>query len=188
MAKTKKLKITVNLKSKAIEKAVDGAKDFLSKLVTPAIEEVGFLAKDKITAWRFKNQVKVLNDTKDYCRRHGISPKAIPLKTLTPLLEAVGLEDDEFLQEKWAILLGNMIDSEQNIKSNIFPFILGQISKQEFKGFESAYDDVSNRSNKVRTEVEEIKVQREKPENAKQYYALQQREKLLRDQYKRVDL
>jgi hypothetical protein len=52
---------------------------------------------------------------------------------LVPYLENAGLEEDEFLQDKWATMLGNMLDSEQNIENNIFPFILSQISKNEFE-------------------------------------------------------
>ena len=128
--------LKVDISSTALEKGIDLARDFLDKLITPAIEEVGLLVREKVTMWRFKNQVKTLNKAQEYCIRNQIKPKAISLKLLCPLLENASLEEDEFLQDKWAILLGNMVDSEQNIENHVFPFLLGQISKTEFVSLE----------------------------------------------------
>lgn len=128
--------LKLDISSTAIEKGIDLAKDFLGKLITPAIEEVGLLVKEKVTTWRFKNQVKTLNKAQEYCIKNQIKPKAISLKLLCPLLENASLEEDEFLQNKWSILLGNMVDSEQNIENHVFPFLLGQISKTEFVALE----------------------------------------------------
>ena len=48
------------------------------------------------------------------------------------MLENASLESDESLQDKWANLLVNMVDSESNLQSNIFPYVLSQISIEEF--------------------------------------------------------
>ena len=121
-----------NIKSSTVEKGLELAKDFLGKLITPAVEETGLLIKDQVTFWRFKNQVKILNKAEIYCEKHNIKPKKISFKLLTPLLENSSLEEDEVLQDKWAILLSNLVDSDQNIENHVFPYILGQISKKEF--------------------------------------------------------
>ncbi len=130
------MKNDLNIKSSTIEKGIELAKDFLDKLIMPAIEETGLLIKEKVTYWKFKNQVKVLNKAKDYCEKHGINPKTISFKLLVPLLETSALEEDEVLQDKWAILLSNMVDSEQNVENHVFPYILGQISINEFFNLE----------------------------------------------------
>ena len=65
-------------------------------------------------------------------RKTNIPTKIISLKLLCPLLDYSALEEDEVLQDKWATLLGNMVDSEQNIENHVFPYILSQISKQNF--------------------------------------------------------
>jgi len=126
----------LNIKSSTIEKGIELAKDFLDKLIMPAVEETGLLIKEKVTYWKFKNQVKVLNKAKDYCEKHGIKPKTISFKLLVPLLETSALEEDEILQDKWAILLSNIVDSEQNVENHVFPYILGQISINEFFNLE----------------------------------------------------
>jgi len=102
----------LDITSTAVEKGIDLAKDFLGKLILPSIEETGLLLQDKVTLWRFNNQVKMLNKAQAICEKNNIKPKTISLKLLCPLLDYTGLEENEILQDKWANLLTNMIDSE----------------------------------------------------------------------------
>lgn len=139
MAEDKQIKL--NLSSSTVDKALDGAKEFLGKLIMPAVEESGLLIKDYISSWRFKNQIRILNKSQEYCLKNGVSPKQISFKLLCPLLDYAALEDDEYLQDKWAVLLTNLVDSQQNIENNIFPYILSQISKPEFLLIERKYNE-----------------------------------------------
>lgn len=134
-------KLSVDISSKVAEEGLDAARSFLGKLVGPATEEIGLLLKDKISLWRFKNQVKMLNKASVYCELNGIEPGSVSPKLLLPLMEGAALEDDETLQDKWAILLSNLVDSEQNIQNHVFPYILGQISADEFLVLENVYKD-----------------------------------------------
>lgn len=147
----------INLKSSTIEKGIEIAKDFLDKLIMPAVEETGLLIKEKVTFWKFKNQVKVLNKAKEYCEKHGIEPKTISFKLLVPLLETSALEEDEILQDKWAILLSNMVDSEQNIENHVFPYILGQLSTNEFFVLEKVVNAKKVRIHIASRELEDFK-------------------------------
>ena len=150
----------INITSTAIEKGVDLAKDFLDKLVMPAVEETGLLLKDKVTLWKFKNQVRMLNKAKAYCEKNNISTKQVSLKLLCPLLDYSGIEEDEILQDKWAILLSNMVDSDQNIENHVFPYILSQLSTNEFLVLEKVYDDKLARIEKYTKELEEFRKNR----------------------------
>lgn len=122
----------INIKSSTIEKGLELAKDFLGKLISPTVEEVGLLISDNVKFLRFKNQVRILLKAKDYVAQHNISLKEIPIKILVPLLDKASLEDNEELQDKWAKMLTNMVDSEQNLQNHIFPYTLSQISIEEF--------------------------------------------------------
>ncbi|MCL1690466.1 Abi-alpha family protein [Elizabethkingia anophelis] len=130
-----------DLKSSTIDKGLEIAKKFVDKLIMPSVEETGLLVKDHITMWRFKNQIKMLNKAMGYCEKNNINPKKITLKVLAPLLEYSSLEENEEIQDKWAILLSNLIDSHQNIENHIFPYILSQLSKEEFFPLEEIYND-----------------------------------------------
>lgn len=130
--------VKLDITSTAVEKGIDLAKDFLNSLIMPAVEETGLLIKDKVTQFRFNNQIRTLNKAKAICEKNGINPKTISLKLLVPLLDYSGLEEDEYLQDKWANLLSNMVDSEQNIDNHVFPYLLSQISITELKYLEQA--------------------------------------------------
>lgn len=147
----------IDITSTALEKGIDLAKDFLDKLIIPSVEETGLLLKDKVTLWKFKNQVKMLNKAKEYCQKHSINPKTISLKVLCPLLDYSALEESEELQDKWAILLSNMVDSEQNIENHVFPYILSQISSNEFEILENVFDDKVLRQKRLTEELEQFK-------------------------------
>ena len=124
----------LNIKSSTIELGLELAKDFLGKLISPTIEEVGLLIADNIKYFRFKNQIKILIKAEEYVEKKNIKIKEIPIKILVPLLENASLEENEDLQDKWANMLANLADSESNLQNQIFPYLLSQISIEEFTG------------------------------------------------------
>jgi len=97
----------IDLKNKTIEEAFKVAKDFIGKLVNPALEEGGGLIKDNIAYWRFRNQINLSIKAKKFLEDKGISPKKVLPKTLISILENGSLEEDDYMQNKWASLLAN---------------------------------------------------------------------------------
>lgn len=154
----------IDITSTAIEKGIDLAKDFLDKLIIPTVEETGLLLKDKVTMWRFNNQVKMLIKAKEVCEKFNIKPKTVSLKILCPLLDYAGLEEDEILQEKWSNLLTNMVDSEQNIQNHVFPYLLSQVSVNEFMMIETVYRMKVERVEKLEKELEVFLIDKPKIE------------------------
>lgn len=146
----------LNIKSSTVEKGLELAKDFLGKLISPTIEEVGLLISDNIKFLRFKNQVKILLKAKDYVEKNNISLKEIPIKILVPLLEKASLEDEEKLQDKWSNMLVNMVDSETNFQNQIFPHILSQLSLGEYE----ALQGVLRKENELSARHEELATMR----------------------------
>jgi len=130
----------IDISSTAIEKGIDIAKVFVEKLIYPSAEEMGLLLKDGISKWRFNNQVKTLVNAKSICEKNGVNPRMISPKLLCPLLEFASLEDNEKLQDKWATLLANMVDSDQNVENHVFPYLLSQVSVQEFEILEITFE------------------------------------------------
>lgn len=147
----------IDITSSLLEKSFDGAKNFLEKLIMPAVEETGLLIKDQISLFRFNNQIKMLNRAKIICDKQNISPKQISLKLLVPLLDYSGIEEDEILQDKWSILLSNLVDSEQNIENHVFPYILSQLSRNEYMTLEKTYFDKTERVRQLSNELENYK-------------------------------
>ncbi|MDP4210964.1 MAG: Abi-alpha family protein [Bacteroidota bacterium] len=127
MSEDKKIDIT----STAVEKGFDLIKDFLGKIIGPPIEEVGLLLADNIRIFRFRNQINLLKKAEKIAKEKKIDIKKVSLKILVPLLENASLEENDDLQDRWANLLVNYIDSRQNLRSTVFPYILGQLSSEE---------------------------------------------------------
>jgi len=148
----------IDISSTAIEKGIDIAKQFLDKLIMPAIEESGLLLKEQVVYWKFKNQVRMLNKAKEYCEKNKIAPKQISFKLLCPLLDFSGIEEDDYLQDKWAILLSNMVDSDQNIENHVFPYILSQLSSNEFLVLEKVFEERQLRVGRIKNELDEFKI------------------------------
>lgn len=123
----------INIKSTTLEKSLELAKDFLGKLVGPTVEEMGLLIGDNIKIWRLRNQIRNFDKVKKKAKQRGIELKQINLKVLMPYLNGVSLEEDELLQDKWANLLTNYLDSEKNLTITVYPSILSQLSSNEVK-------------------------------------------------------
>jgi hypothetical protein len=102
----------------------------------------------------------MLNKAKQYCEKHNISPKTISLKVLCPLLDYAALEENETLQDKWAILLSNMVDSEQNIANHVFPYLLSQVSTNEFMLLQKVWEIKSPRIEDTMRSLSEFKSKR----------------------------
>lgn len=123
--------LKVDISSTSIEKGIDLAKGFLQSLIKPSIDEVGLLISDKIKYWRFKNQINILLKAHSLIEKRGLKVKEISLKVLCPLLEGASYEEDESLKSKWAALLVNYANADNNINTSLFVTILQQISPVE---------------------------------------------------------
>ncbi len=91
---------------------------------------------DIIRGRRARTQVKVLSKTAEALREAGLSPRVVPARTLVPLLEFAGLEDedDEEMVSRWANLLANASADEDQPPS--FPHILRQLSGRQARALE----------------------------------------------------
>jgi hypothetical protein len=130
--------ISAELAKKGISAGVEAAKEFLSKLVGPAAEEIGLLLQDQVKLHRFKNQLRILAKAEAMLSKAGLTPNAVPFRTLLPILEAAASEDDESLSTKWAALLANSAAKAEGYASHpSFPRILSEIAPNEARFLDS---------------------------------------------------
>lgn len=151
----------IDITSSVLEKGIDAAVSFLGKVIGPAVNETGLLIKDNVARWRYNNQLKILLKTKENCEKLGIDPKTISFKLLCPLLEYASMEENGEAQDIWASLLTNMVDSEQNIQNHVFPYILSQVSINEFKIIEDLFSPYRNQKEKDQIHFDELKKEKE---------------------------
>ncbi len=122
-----------NIKSTTIEKGLDLVKDFLEKAIGPTVEEFGQGLSDNLRMRRFKIQLNNLEKAKKIAADQNVSVKQINLKALFPYLEGAALEEDENLQDMWANMFVNYVDSDKNLTMTVFPDILKHLSSNEVK-------------------------------------------------------
>lgn len=177
----------VDVTSSVIEKGIDTAKTFLDKLVVPAVEETGLLIKDQISRFRFNNQVKTLAKAKEKCEKYGIDAKTISFKILCPLLEGASFEEEDEMIEVWSSLLSNLADTEQNIENHIFPYLLSQISLQEWEALATTYHSYLNHKSmfdqeqEIAEQVKELEYELDK--TGKELYKQKNRGEITGKQY-----
>jgi hypothetical protein len=130
----------INVKIPVLDNAVELVKDFIQKVISPSLEEVGGLLADQIRSFRFKNQVKIVLEAEAYLNAKGIKTKKASLKVLAPLLEDCSLEENEILQKKWVALLVNTTREGSPIDNPIYSYILSQLSPEDAKILETIFD------------------------------------------------
>lgn len=117
-----------------IGKGAEKALDFIEKIVAGPIIEMTGLFTDKVKYWRFKNQVDIISKARKYLKDRGIeTPKKIPIKDVSTLLEHASFEEDNIMKENWAKLLANAMDPKNQFNAcHLFSQVLNQISVNEF--------------------------------------------------------
>jgi hypothetical protein len=127
----------INLPKLAVEKT----EEFFRALLGEAITETGGIIADRVRYQRFKNQVLILQKAQILLEAAGLQPKAIPLKTLVPLLEGSSLEEDSNLRDMWARLLADAVCRDNNeILHAIGVQLLSSISGEEAKLLQLIYE------------------------------------------------
>lgn len=124
-------KISTNLETSRV------ASNLLTRLFGPSADEIGLTLADNFRIRRLKNQIRNFEKIEKIIDKEKISIKQVDLKVLVPYLDGVAMEEDENLQNLWARLMINYLDSTKNLTSHVYPIILKQISTDELRLLES---------------------------------------------------
>lgn len=130
----------IDIKSSTVDKGLEIAKDFLQSVMKPSLDEVGELFADKVKVWRLHNQIKSFEKVRKIVEKENVKTRDINMKVLFPYLEGVAIEDDETLQDMWANLFVNYIDSDKSLTLTVYPEILKQLSSNEANSLKYIYD------------------------------------------------
>jgi len=131
-----KLAVVVTLMSmdeKAIEEAAQTARHYLDQILLEPLSELGLLLKDKISFWRFKNQVNTILKARSFLEKKGIQPESIRSnilpETVIPLLEAASETSNDMLSDMFAGLLASALnpDTEETVHP-AYAKVLAQLS------------------------------------------------------------
>jgi hypothetical protein len=101
---------------------------------------------------------QVWERAQEMLREAGVQPGPVALKTLIPLLQAASMEEDRFLQDRWAALLANAatLGHCSDIRAS-FVAILADLSSRDVLLLEACYDfavtEMASRNKQDVTEV-----------------------------------
>jgi hypothetical protein len=94
-----------------------------------AASEAGGLLADGLRLQRFKRQLRIVKKAEELVDEAGLSARAVPLKTLAPLVAWGSLEDDEEMIGRWANLLASA--SSGSGFHVVYPDLLRQLEPTE---------------------------------------------------------
>lgn len=79
----------------------------VDQLLGPAATEVGLTLGDSVKVWRFKRQLRLLQEVQRLIADSGKDIKPVAPRLFFPILEAASIEDDDEMQTRWAALLAS---------------------------------------------------------------------------------
>ncbi len=134
----------MSVDDKAIEEAAQAARHYLDQILLEPLSELGLLLKDKISFWRFKNQINTVLKARDFLERKGIPPGSIKTnllpETVVPLLEAASETSDDILSDMFAGLLASALNPAT--KETVHPAygkVLAQLSPLDAVNLKDLY-------------------------------------------------
>lgn len=114
--------------SKAIEevakttgKAIDAGRElggFLSKYVGGSLDQAMGIVEDKLKYLRWERQIRLIERANHLLAAKGLQQpsRKVPLQIAIPLIQGGSLEEDDWLQDRWAALLVNAADASCHIE------------------------------------------------------------------------
>ena len=127
--------------------AIDGAAALLSRLCLPAAEEFGLALRDRISAWRARNAVQMLDQANGIYCSNAPDPadRLNPRLTLFAIEEASWVDDDQ-IRAMWAGLLASSPSPEGRSDENLlFMSLLKQLSSFQVRVLRFAVERSSKR-------------------------------------------
>lgn len=115
-SKTTELKITIPF----IEAGIDMLKDFVTRVFGSTADELGSMMSDTLKVRRLGNIFKNVEKVRRLAKKHNVKVKPATLKALYSYLEGVSLEEDPILQDMWANLFLNYIDTDANLSTIVY--------------------------------------------------------------------
>lgn len=108
-------------------------KDLLSLLFKPVAGEIGEDLRDRYVTFRRTRTERLLTRTRQFIGERSVNPQPVPPKLLAAIIENGTLEEDDYLQDRWATLLAHSSE-KSGTNRDLLPSaveILKQINKWE---------------------------------------------------------
>lgn len=120
--------------SKALDKALEAAKDYADIVFKGSLAEFGGILSDVVGYWRLKNRIRLMLKAKQWLESKGIKPRALFPDIFVPLVEDGGNVSDESIADMFASLLASHLDPAKQDKIHpSYTKVLSQLSPLDAK-------------------------------------------------------
>lgn len=111
---------------------MNALQDFVQSLVPSFVTEFGGLLQDGVKSWRAKNMIRTLVRMKELVAKSGLAQQELTGKFFIQTIDKAGIEDESYLQNKWAALLANAATGK--IQNDVkYVSILSELNSKEVK-------------------------------------------------------
>lgn len=102
--------------AKASGTAIEAAREaggFIARFVSGPLEQGMGIFEDRLRYMRWERQVRFMKRSQEFLQMNGLSEptRSVPLKLAIPIFQGASLEEDDDLQDRWAVLLANAANS-----------------------------------------------------------------------------
>ena len=112
----------------AAEEATKTANGLLAKVFGPGAETMGINMAQGIRLRAVQNQIRGLKKLAEICEKEKFSMRQVNIKAVFPYLEGIALEEEPVVEDLWANLMANYLDTAKNLEQTVYPSILKQLS------------------------------------------------------------
>jgi hypothetical protein len=107
--------------AKSVGKGLDAGRAvgaFIAKYIAGPLEQGIGIVTDRLSYARWERQIRLMRRADEFLAQQGLSgpTRAVPLKIAIPLLQAASIEEDDGLQDLWAILLANAANAQSQVE------------------------------------------------------------------------
>jgi hypothetical protein len=136
------------IEDKAVEELANTTRHYLDQILLAPLSEVGLLARDQISFWRFKNQVKMVGKAQKLIQERKLSPESVKNSVLpeqiVPLIEEGSNAADPELNDMFAKLLASAIDPKtKDLVHPSYAKIVAQLSPLEARIIKTIYEEIT---------------------------------------------
>ncbi|WP_315707554.1 Abi-alpha family protein [Brenneria uluponensis] len=137
--------------SKAVGNITEAAKQFggfIAKYISGPLEQGIGIYEDKLKFIRYERQLRLMKRTEELSAEYGLAlpSRTVPMKIAIPIFQAASMEEDDYLQDKWASLLINASNAEmKNEIKRVHISILENLSALDVLTLDKIYSDDEDR-------------------------------------------
>ena len=131
--------------AKTTGKAIDASREaggFIARYISGPLDQGVGIFEDRLKYMRWERQVRLMSRAEAFLKQSGLSAptRAVPLKLAIPLLQGATLEEDDDLQDRWAVLLVNAANASFGVEiQRSYVNILEQLNTLEVQVLDTLY-------------------------------------------------